>query len=220
MKNTLQSRISGTFCTCLVLAVMPSAFAVSMDGDITITGGAKFNKNLMRASSITSWTKALITSDSGGFSLFAPSGSAVTMAAWSFGSSTQSVLWTANGFTFDLTSSTILSRSKKSLTVSGEGTVSGNGFDATTGDWMFTFTKGRGRKHPGGFVFDFTATPSAGPITPPGSVPPPVGGPPPPVGGPPPVARVPDSGSTMLLLALGICCLLSPRFLFRCLRHF
>src|SRR5262249_4153178 len=150
--------------------------------------GARFNKrSLMRASDITSWTSSLIVSDTGGFATFAPTGTAVNIATpWWFSSTAQSsFFWSANGFTFDLTSSTIVSISRKSVTATETGMISGNGFDPTGGDWTFTYTKGKGRKHPSGFLFSFTADPP--PITPPTSVPPPVGGPPPPVGGPPPV---------------------------------
>ncbi len=189
---------------CLVFVLAPSAFAVSMSGDISITGGARFNKgNLMKASDVTSWINPVIVTDSGGFTAFAPSGSAVTMTTpWFFGASTQSsVLWSGDGFNLDLTSSTILSQGKKSLTVSGAGTISGNGFDATAGDWTFTFTKGK--KHTNGFVFTFTPTSSADSPSP--TTQPPAGG---------PVAAVPDSGSTLALLALavvGLFCLQSKR---------
>ena len=205
MKNESQSGISRTFCICLFLAVIPGAFAISMDGDITISGGARFNKNLMKASNVKSWSNPLIVSDSGGFASFAPTGSTVTIATpwWFSGTAQSSFFWSSNGFTFDLTSSTITSISRKSLTAEGSGTISGNGFDATGGDWTFTFTKGQGRKHPSGFSFSFTADPPV--VTPPTSVPPPVGGPPPPVGGPPPgPAAVPDSGSTLGLLSLAL----------------
>ena len=217
MKKTLQSPTSPTsgihvpftsslsfLGTCLLCFLAPSAFAVSMSGDISISGGARFNKgSLMRAADIRGWTSPRVASDSGGFATFAPSGSAVTMATpWFFGASTpSSVLWSACGFTFDLTSSTVVLRSRKSLTVSGVGMISGDGFDATVGDWTFTYS--RGKKHRSGFVFSFSAVPSVGsplPVT----TPPPTGGPPPPVAPPPPTAHVPDNGSTLVLLGFAL----------------
>jgi len=190
------------FGVCFLLSLVQSALAISMSGDISISGGARFNKSsLMRASDITKWMSTSVLSDSGGFLTFAAPGSAVTLTTpWFFGSSTpSSVLWSANGFTFDLTSSEILSRGRKSLTVEGTGTVIGNGFDVTAGDWSFTYTKAK--KHRG-FLFSFTAEPPVGP--PPPIAPPPPVGPPPPIAPPPPVASVPDNGSTLALLCFGL----------------
>src|SRR4030095_7655965 len=67
-------------------------------------------------------------------------GTQATMAqAWVFNPSTPTPgLWIVGGFTFDLASCTIDNQTAKDLTISGTGTVSGNGFDATTMTWMFT----------------------------------------------------------------------------------
>ena len=209
------SSVAGIF---ILLSLTSTALAVPITGDISIGGSAKFNKSsLTKASSITGWMSPQVLSDTGSFGSFADPGSGVTMSTpWFFGSSTPSfVLWTVDGFTFDLTSSSILSRGKKSLSVSGTGTVDGNGFDEATGEWSFSYNssnaKGKGKRHrsSSGFLFSFTADTQV--IVPPFEVPPegnpPTGGTPT-DGGPSPCpepgARVPDSGSTLVLLSFGL----------------
>ena len=195
---------------CLV-----DAEAFQVTGDISFGGSVKFNgRSLARATGVTQWKGVLVTSDSGDFAAFAAPGSPVAVVTpWAFSSSTPfSGLWSVNGFTFDLTSSAVLLRSKKSLSLEGTGTVSGNGFDATVGDWTFTYAKAR--KHTG-FNFNFEAdplpsspSPSPGPSSsPPTSGPfptPPIGPIPPisPPSGQPPGASVPETGSTFVLLCL------------------
>ena len=48
------------------------------------------------------------------------------------------------GFTFDLSSSTIISQSSTFLDIRGVGTISGNGFDPTPGTWSFSASRGDG----------------------------------------------------------------------------
>jgi hypothetical protein len=68
------------------------------------------------------------------------SGDAVTFhAPWSFNSGPISSFWSVDGFTFDLTSSSItLPRPSNAVAVVGVGTVSGHGFDPTPGTFQFT----------------------------------------------------------------------------------
>lgn len=205
----------------LILLSLPSiARATPITGDISIGGSVSFNKNsLTKASSITGWMNPRVLGDSGSFVSFATPGSGVTMSTpWFFATSTPSfVLWTVDGFTFDLTSSSIVSRSRKSISVDGTGTVTGDGFDQATGEWTFTYSgsRSRGKHHrsSSGFLFSFTADTQviAPPFqAPPGGTPPPggnppTGGTPPPVlSGPEPGPRVPDNGSTLVLLSFGL----------------
>jgi protein with PEP-CTERM/exosortase system signal len=251
MQASLQSRGANQhlrralslFGGLLLLSLTPTAPANSITGDITIGGSARFNKTaLTKASNITGWMTPLVLSDGGFFSPFAAPGSDVTMSTpWFFGSSSSSfVLWSVGGFTFDLTSSSLVSRSKKSLSVAGIGTVTGNGFDDATGDWTFTFNQGKGRRHPSSFLFSFsgiadivTPPPSGTPTPPPSGTPtpPPSGTPtPPPSGTPtpppsgitgtpppnpgtefPPTQNVPDGGSTFGLLGLALAVMASVR---------
>jgi hypothetical protein len=175
----------------LLFSPTSTALAIPMSGDISISGSATFNKrSLMKASDITGWMEPHVLSDSGAFAAFATRGSGVTMSTpWFFGSSTSSfVLWSTGGFTFDLTSSSVLSKSRKSLSLDGTGTVTGNGFNGAAGDWSFTFNKRK--HHRRAFLFSFTAASQV--VTPP------------PTGTPPPTHNVPDSGSTLVLLSFGL----------------
>jgi hypothetical protein len=47
-------------------------------------------------------------------------------------------LWSVGGFTFDLATSSIALQNAQFLILSGTGTVSGNGFDATPGVWTWS----------------------------------------------------------------------------------
>ena len=145
----------------VVLLLVPSAFAHRIDGDITIVGDP------------------FVRSDSGDFATLAPVGSMVTSATswWFIVTKPSSFLLTVKGFNFSLTSSTIVSKTTGSLKATGAGMTSGNGFDATAGDWTFT----NGGK---GAVFNFTAGPSA--VLPP---------------------TVPDSGSGFGLISIALAAL-------------
>ncbi len=47
-------------------------------------------------------------------------------------------LWEVGGFSFALTSLSVEIREVDSLKLNGTGTITGNGFDATTGNWSYT----------------------------------------------------------------------------------
>jgi hypothetical protein len=47
-------------------------------------------------------------------------------------------LWSVGGFTFDLATSSIVLQNSLGITLSGTGTVSGNGFDPTSGVWSWS----------------------------------------------------------------------------------
>lgn len=164
-----------------------------MTGDIGFGGSVKLNtRSLLAASQVNKWKNVYVGSDTGSFATFAASESAVTMATpWVFASSTPfSGLWSVGGFTFDLSSSAVVFRSRNVIDLQGTGTVSGHGFDATSGDWSIIFTKHRRKRH---FWFSFEAN---APIAQSPGVP------------------VPESGSTGVLLAfavVGLFCLRSQK---------
>jgi len=75
------------------------------------------------------------------------------------------MLWQIGGFTFDLTSSTVVSQSATFLDVSGVGTISGNGFDPTPGTWSFNSTQADGSSNPTfSFQANSAAVPEASPL--------------------------------------------------------
>jgi hypothetical protein len=81
-----------------------------------------------------------------------------------------------NGFTFNLTSSTVEVRSATFLSVSGTGIITGPaGFDATPGVWAFSSQNAGGHPHD---TFSFSANTTGG--------------------------AVPDSGMTVALLGAGL----------------
>jgi len=63
-------------------------------------------------------------------------------------------LWTAGGFTFDLTSATVVMQTGTFLDIEGVGTVSCNGFEATNARWAFTVQNAGGGT---GDFFSFSA---------------------------------------------------------------
>ncbi|NND59356.1 MAG: hypothetical protein HKN49_03735 [Gammaproteobacteria bacterium] len=63
-------------------------------------------------------------------------------------------LWTLSGFTFALTTLNIDSQQNNLLTLSGTGTISGNGFDVTMGDWSFSADS----SNPDGGLFAWSST--------------------------------------------------------------
>jgi hypothetical protein len=90
-----------------------------------------------------------------------------------------------NGFTFNLLSSTVVSRSATFLSVSGTGIITGPpGFDPTSGMWAFTSQNASGRPHD---TFSFSANTEA----------------------------VPDGGMTLALLGAGLMGLAAFRAKFR-----
>src|SRR5438132_11720996 len=99
------------------------------------------------------------------------------MASYTFDPSTiTNGLWSVNGFTFNLLSSTVVSRSANFLSVSGTGIITGPaGFDDTPGVWAFTSQNAGGHPHD---TFSFSEITEGG--------------------------AVPDSGMTLALLGDGL----------------
>jgi hypothetical protein len=78
-------------------------------------------------------------------------------APWSFNSGLHPALWSVGGFTFDLTASNIVTpQGNGFLNVSGTGTITGNGFNATPGNWKFST-----QNPPANGVFSFSASTTA-----------------------------------------------------------
>jgi len=139
-------------------------------GSIDFGGVVSFDTlSLATATTVNAWNSSFVLQGSGDFSSIAP-GTNVTMGApWIFDSGTPSnpslgpakpTLWSVSGFTFDLTSSVILAQSTNFLNVTGPGTISGLGFDATPGVWTFTSSNSSGSDNS---TFSFQANTSAVP---------------------------------------------------------
>jgi len=165
--------------TAASIVAAASAQAVQIHGLLNISGTATFNtQSLATASSVISFSNVTV----GGGNTFdfqgIMSGTPVAMASpYIFTPSTGTpFLWSVGGFTFDLQNSTVTLQNKHSLSISGTGTIFGNGFDPTPGVWAFTTQNAGGRPHD---TFTFSANTEA-------------------------VPGVPDGGMTITLLGAGL----------------
>jgi hypothetical protein len=122
------------------------AQAAGITGDITFTGTVALDTSSAgTATMVTAWTGLglgglpQVQNADGDLGTFAAPGHAVTFAApWSFSSGAVPSFWSVDGFTFDLTSSSIVSQGAGSVSVDAVGTISGNSFDPTPGLFHFT----------------------------------------------------------------------------------
>src|SRR3954470_17702486 len=131
LKITLAA-LAATLMTC---AFVPQADAALIDGAITFSGGATYDTmSLATATRVNNFSDVTVQSRDGDFSSIAV-GTSVTMGSpWIFSPSTPTPgLWTVGGFTYDLTSATVVFQSADFLSITGTGTISGNGFDPTPG---------------------------------------------------------------------------------------
>jgi hypothetical protein len=124
------------------------AEAVQISGNINFAGSVRFDTtSLATATRVKTWFTVdhvagfsdVTGGATGDFAGIAPGTDATMATPWIFNPSTPTPgLWSVGGFTFNLSSSTIVVQNSTELTVSGTGTVIGNGFDATPMTWMFT----------------------------------------------------------------------------------
>jgi len=125
-------------------------------GSIDFIGVVTYDTtSLATATKVSLWNSSFVSKDTMDFATFVPANTNVTMGNnWIFNSGTpalpapgpaKSGLWSVNGFTFDLTSSQVVSQSANFLNIAGVGTASGNSFDPTPGTWSFTSTKSNGQ---------------------------------------------------------------------------
>ncbi len=166
-------------------ALTLGAQAVPITGDIDFAGQAFFNTTSLatatrvmnfRANEAAANNTAVVTSATGSFSTIA-AGTLATMNPYTFNPSTPvTPLWTVGGFSFNLTSSTIVLQSSTFLAISGTGILTGPaGFDPTPGLWAFTSQQAGGGSQQS---FSFSANTTA--------------------------VGVPDGGSTVALLGAGL----------------
>ena len=136
-----------------LLSVGVTLRAAQITGEITFTGSVNLNTaSAGTATAVTGWHgfggvgNPLVVDASGDFApyvIFYPLPGYTTgifQAPWFFNSGPVPAFWTAGGFTFDLTSSAIISQGgiPPGVVVTGSGFISGNGFDITPGVWGFS----------------------------------------------------------------------------------
>jgi hypothetical protein len=116
-------------------------------GDITFTGLVSLDTGSAgTATMVTAWhglapgDKPQVQTGDGSFMtpLVTPGDGVTFSPSWSFNSGAVPSFWAVDGFTFDLTSSSIFTQGAGAVTVNGIGTISGNGFDPTAATWSFT----------------------------------------------------------------------------------
>ena len=106
--------------------------AIPVSGVIAFEGSATVS-----STAVTSWSNTRVASVTG-FGGIVGVGESVTLATpWSFNSGAVNNLWSVHGFEFDLTSSSVIFQAFGAVLVTGVGTISGNGYDATYGTWSF-----------------------------------------------------------------------------------
>ena len=153
------------FAAVALLGAGVTLQAGQITGSIAIKGGAHLDSTSANtATQVTGWlngsgAKPTVVSRSGSFTGFVPVGASVTMTApWNFNSGPLPALWSVGGFTYDLTTSTIVQRSGGFLTVSGTGMISKTGYVSTPGSWRFSTQNPSANG-----VFSFSASTTASP---------------------------------------------------------
>jgi VPDSG-CTERM motif len=167
LSKTILAALATGVLTCGLFS--QPAQATAINGNIQFAGEVKFNTtSLATAHSVVTWYDVFhnagfssVTSGTADFAGIA-SGTQATMGQpWAFNPSTPTAsLWSVGGFTFDLLSSTIVTQNASTLVIEGTGIVSGNGFDPTAMDWMFTTQSSGGRPRT---TFSFSANGAAVP---------------------------------------------------------
>lgn len=161
--------------------------AAQIQGDIDFSGVATFNTtSLATATEVDMWQPlqngasnfSRVLQRNGDFANptynINVGDSAAMAVPWVFNSGTPATpapgpvtnaLWSIGGFTFNLTSSMVISQDATFLDVTGVGTVIGNGFDPTPGTWSFTSSQSDGSSNPNfSFQAETTAVPEANTI--------------------------------------------------------
>jgi len=140
MKNRSSKTILVFFALGLIGCALcvQQAQAVPITGAITFAGGATLDSvTVNTATQVTGWVDPTVQSVSGSFAGVGVGDSVMFTASWSFNSGPIALFWQVDGFTFNLIASHIVSQGGGFLNVSGTGTITGPGFDATAGTWTF-----------------------------------------------------------------------------------
>jgi hypothetical protein len=146
------TKIQKTIRRIFTLALLSCGFfcqqaeAALITGDITFTGSVALDSaSAGTATMVTAWSGLglgglpQVQSDDGDFATFVAPGDSVTFhVPSSFTTGAIPSFWSVDGFTFDLTSSSITTQGPGAVTVDAVGTISGHSFDSTPGTFHFT----------------------------------------------------------------------------------
>ncbi|HXB59814.1 MAG TPA: VPDSG-CTERM sorting domain-containing protein [Candidatus Acidoferrales bacterium] len=175
----------------IALGVGGIAQAVPIDGSITFAGGVTLNtSSSATATEVLNWSgpggtgNPIVISDQGSFSGIAPGSTAKFASPWFFNSGSVSALFSVGGFTYNLTSSSVVFQGAgpnglPGVLVDGIGSISGNGLDSEAMEWSFS-TSDPSALGVDAAVFSFQVAAGT-------------------TGG-----TVPDGGTTAMLLGLGV----------------
>jgi len=141
------------------VGLLSSAQATPITGMLNISGTAHYNAPIATATQVTMFEDVITGGANTGSFAGIPSLVPVTMTSpYIFNPSTPTpALWSVAGFTFDLLSSVIIFQSSHGILLEGEGIITGNGFDPTSGHWSFSQQQGAGT------ILTFSATTEAVP---------------------------------------------------------
>jgi VPDSG-CTERM motif len=166
MKLKTTPRTGAALLAALVLTSAANAAYINGKIDFGITAELD-DSDLAVATEVSNWGIVLATLVSGDFDTYVDPGDFPTTFTdpWSFASGPVTPLWQIGGFTFDLTSSSIVTQNSTFLNVVGSGFVSGNSFDITPGTWSFTIANeggGVGAANAFSFVSSTSSVPDGG----------------------------------------------------------
>lgn len=136
----LTSKIAAAFAAIALAAT--TAHAAKIVGVISFDGQATINGSNTGVSNFTGVTTGIPIT--GSFTSVAANTPVTIAAPWSFNSGPIANFWTVGGFTFNLSSSSIIFQSGQNVLVGGTGMITGNGFEATPGTWSYSSQSGAG----------------------------------------------------------------------------
>jgi VPDSG-CTERM motif len=169
MKNLTKTILTLIAAGLVTTAVSTQeAQAAKINGTIDFSGATQFDSSALQdVTKVVEFRdvfgnsgKSNVSAVTGTFATFGggiPLGTTALMAAsWTFipPPGGQPALWSVGGFTFNLLSSTVITRTATFLNIEGIGTITGNGFDDTTAKWAFTVANSGGAP---GMFFSFSA---------------------------------------------------------------
>jgi hypothetical protein len=163
------------------LALSSATQAELIEGVISFDGQPTLDSPLGTATKVVSWN-GVVADDpiTGAFATKVTKNDSVSFTnGWSFNSGEVTKFWEVQGFTFTLTSSSLLFQDADGLVVAGSGVVSGYTYDPTPGLWSFLTEPGVTPK------FRFSTSAGVKGASPNG-------------------ASVPDGGTTVTLLGLSL----------------
>jgi hypothetical protein len=135
----------------------PITGTIEMGGEANLSGST-----LDGSMSVSSWPLVYVAADSGTFgSIFPMTQVTMSTTPWTFYPEpgvTLNDLWSVGGFTFDFLNDSV-TQSGNFLSITGSGTISGNGFDTTDFNWNLAFEEPT-TGGPMQFTFSAAAEPS------------------------------------------------------------